>query len=134
MQSLRKLTTSLARKSDTSNTTSRVIGPSGAGKSSVSYLCFTVLSTKFNRIVHQYGNGESRACQRFGIVHAKYWNYQIFPLEKRKPDVVLIDAPGFNHKQMSNAEVLKVIADWLKATCVSLLYEGSTYSAAAFYP
>lgn len=35
--------------------------------------------------------------------------------------MVLVDTPGFSHDHMADAEVLNVIADWLKATCVLLL-------------
>lgn len=46
--------------------------------------------------------------------------------------IVLVDTPGFTHDYMTDAEVLNVIADWLKTTCVFFLYEDSSYSTATF--
>ena len=39
--------------------------------------------------------------------------------DKSTQDVVLVDTPGFSHDHMADAEVLNVIADWLKATCIT---------------
>jgi predicted GTPase len=33
-------------------------------------------------------------------------------------DLVLVDTPGFNNTHKSDAEVLKMVADWLKSTYV----------------
>lgn len=48
------------------------------------------------------------------------------------PDVVLVDTPGFDHEHMTDAEVLRVIAEWLWATYVLSTHEDNFHSVRAF--
>jgi hypothetical protein len=41
-------------------------------------------------------------------------------------DVVFVDTPGFDDTHKSDSDILKMVADWLKSTYVSLISIGST--------
>jgi hypothetical protein len=39
-------------------------------------------------------------------------------LERSDLDIVFVDSPGLDNANKSDAEILDMIADWLKTTCV----------------
>jgi len=78
-----------------------VMGPTGSGKST-----FIKLATGFDTVVgHTLESGTS-----------EIKNYKLSVPELADGDVVFVDTPGFDDTHKSDADILKMVADWLKST------------------
>jgi hypothetical protein len=101
------------------------MGPSGSGKSTVrntspytpaQYLLFIVFYIKFINTVAKnsniaVGHGLESCTSDISTVRLS------FP-ERTASDIVFVDTPGFDHTNKTEADVLKMVADWLKTTYV----------------
>ena len=100
----------------------RVMGPTGSGKSTVRlsrYLSqnstglyqsqFISLATGFDTGV---GHTLESCTSEIKIV-------KLSVPELSDSDVVFVDTPGFDDTHKSDSDILKMVADWLKSTCVS---------------
>lgn len=98
------------------------MGPTGSGKSTVrlsGYLSliplayirlqFIKLATGFDTVV---GHSLESCTSEIKIV-------KLSVPELADGDVVFVDTPGFDDTHKSDADILKMVADWLKSTCVS---------------
>ena len=100
---------------------SRVMGPTGSGKSTVCLsaypsqvplayqLQFIKTATDFDTIV---GNSLESCTSEINIV-------KLSIPELADGDIVFVDTPGFDDTHKSDADILQMVADWLKATYVS---------------
>ena len=100
------------------NLPTRVMGLTGVGKSSVSHWCKTLHPIRLRH--SQFIN---TAAARLKVVvgnNLKSRAQAVQPIRCLHPDgrrnIVLLDTPGFDDTFMSDAQILGIIAHWLKET------------------
>ena len=95
------------------------MGPTGAGKSTVSFLCFNS-SQCYSLIYLQFINkaaGLEETEVGHGLESCTYQIQVVRCLDKQQNRrIVFVDTPGFDDTNISDFDILQVVADWLKLT------------------
>jgi hypothetical protein len=96
----------------------RVMGLTGAGKSSVSFRCETPHPIRLRH--SQFVNTAAGRTEVVVGDDLKSRTRTVQPIRCLHPDgrrnIVLVDTPGFDDINISDSQILRIIANWLKET------------------